>query len=566
MEQSNKRNTTDPAGRSEEEMSAKWWKKAIVYQIYPKSFCDSNGDGIGDLNGITEKLDYLKSLGVDVLWISPMYCSPMEDNGYDISDYYKVDPMFGSNEDMDRLIREAKKRDMKIILDLVVNHCSDEHIWFQKALADPSCEEADYFYFMRTKDGKEPNNWRSNFGGSVWTRLSDGRWYYHTFSKKQPDLNWENPKLREKIYEMIRWWLEKGIAGFRIDAITFIKKDMSFQSRKTEDGFRYPIENLTDYPGIGEFLTELKEQCFNKYDCMTVAEAPGVGEEAFRRYAGEDGYFSMIFDFTWEDMKEEADKSSIEAVERLKKRIFDTQRATSRIGWNGIFLENHDQSRCVNKYLEKENICKESASALATLYFFLCGTPFIYEGQEIGMTNVSWNSIDEMDDVRAKGKYREAVEQKQDPQEVLDYFSELGRDNSRTPMQWSGEKNAGFTTGTPWIKVNENYKEINVEAQEKDPHSLLSYYRKLSALHHAEKYEEILTQGTFRQILEEVPAVLAYEREWEGRKLVVAVNFKPDVQAIPKMGSGVLLNNYETLEKEENRWILKPYQAVVLKG
>lgn len=547
-------------------MSAEWWKKAIIYQIYPKSFCDSNGDGIGDLNGITEKLDYLKKLGVDVLWICPMYCSPMEDNGYDISDYYQVNPMFGSNEDMDRLIAEAGKREMKIILDLVVNHCSDEHVWFKKALEDPECEEAGYFYFVRTEDGKEPNNWRSNFGGSVWTRLSDGRWYYHTFSRKQPDLNWENPKLRKKVYEMINWWLEKGIAGFRIDAITFIKKDVTFRSREAEDGFRYPIEELTDYPGIGEFLMEMRKNCFDKYGCMTVAEAPGVGEDAFKRYAGEDGYFSMIFDFSWENMEDEEDKSSIEAIERLKQKIFDTQRATSPIGWNGIFLENHDQSRCVNKYLEKGDICMESASALATIYFFLCGTPFIYEGQEIGMTNAVWNSIEEMDDVRAKGKYKEAIEQNQDPQKILDYFSELGRDNSRTPMQWSAEENAGFTRGTPWLKVNDNYEEINVAEQEKRPDSLLSYYRKLTALHHAGAYEDIFAEGTITQILEDVPAVFAYERERNAKKVIVVVNFKHESQEIPEVGTKVLLNNYETLLAAEGRISLQPYQAVVFEG
>ena len=547
-------------------MLAKWWKRVVVYQIYPKSFYDSDGDGIGDLNGITEKLDYLKELGVDVLWICPIYCSPMEDNGYDISDYYRVDPMFGSNADMDRLLCEAGKRGMKIILDLVVNHCSDEHVWFKKAVADPDCEEAGYFYFKNTADEEEPNNWCSNFGGSVWTRLADGRWYYHTFSKKQPDLNWENPKLREKVYEMINWWLDKGVAGFRVDAITFIKKDLSFKSRATEDGFRYPIENLTDYPGIGGFLTEMKEKCFDKHDCMTVAEAPGVGNETFREYAGEDGYFSMIFDFTWENMESEADKSSIEAVERLKKRIFDSQRFVSKAGWSAVFLENHDQSRCVNKYLEKENICFESASALATMYFFLYGTPFIYEGQEIGMTNAVWNSIGEMEDVRAKGKYKEAIERRQDPQKVLEYFSELGRDNSRTPMQWNSEENAGFTKGRPWIKVNENYKVINVEEQKTRSDSLLSYYKKLTALHHEDVYEDVFAEGSVRQILEDVPAVFAYEREWDGRAVTVVVNFKKGPQEIQGTKAEVLLNNHKTLCAKDGKLLVAPYQAVVFDG
>lgn len=256
-------------------MKNNWWKESVVYQIYPQSFMDSNGDGIGDFNGIIQKLDYLQNLGVDVLWICPMYASPLVDNGYDISDYYKVNPIFGTNEDMEHLIEEAQKRKIKIILDLVVNHCSDQHEWFQKAMKDPNCEEASYFYFRTTENDKEPNNWRSNFGGSVWSRLPDGRWYYHTFAKEQPDLNWECKELRQKIYEMINWWLEKGIAGFRIDAITFIKKDLSFASRPTNDGELYPVEKLTDYKGIGTFLDEMKEQCFDKYNCMTVAEAPG---------------------------------------------------------------------------------------------------------------------------------------------------------------------------------------------------------------------------------------------------------------------------------------------------
>lgn len=547
-------------------MDSKWWKKAVVYQIYPKSFYDSNGDGIGDLNGITEKLDYLTSLGVDVIWISPMYSSPMVDNGYDISDYYQVNPIFGTNEDMELLLAESRKRGMKIILDLVVNHCSDQHAWFQKALKEPESEEAGYFYFMKTEDGKEPNNWRSNFGGSVWTELPDGRWYYHTFSKEQPDLNWENPRLRQEIYQMINWWLEKGVAGFRVDAITFIKKDLSFLSREPEKGHRYPIENLTDYPGIGDFLTEMKEQCFGRYACMTVAEAPGVLKDHLSNYAGEDGYFSMIFDFSWENMEDETDKSSVEAVERWKKKIFDSQQTASAIGWNGIFLENHDQSRCVNKFLENKDLNFYSASAMATLYFFLRGTPFIYEGQEIGMTNAVWNDIDEMDDVRAKEMYREAVWQNSNPQKVLEYFGELGRDNARTPMQWNAGPNAGFTDGNPWLKVNENYREINVADQEGREDSLLSYYKKLTALHHQAPYEELFAEGSIKPVLIEFPAVIAYERHWKGRTVIVIINYKNTDQVIPCPGKNCILNNYPVLSEEEEKLSLMPYQAIVFDG
>lgn len=536
-------------------MKNNWWKESVVYQIYPQSFMDSNGDGIGDFNGIIRKLDYLQNLGVDVLWICPMYASPLVDNGYDISDYYKVNPIFGTNEDMEHLIEEAQKRNIKIILDLVVNHCSDQHEWFQKAMKDPNCEEASYFYFRTTENDKEPNNWRSNFGGSVWSRLPDGRWYYHTFAKEQPDLNWECKELRQKIYEMINWWLEKGIAGFRIDAITFIKKDLSFASRSTNDGERYPVEKLTDYKGIGTFLDEMKEQCFDKYNCMTVAEAPGVDDAAFERYAGKNGYFSMIFDFGWENMEGENDKSSIHAVERWKKKMFTHVAHNSGIGWSAIFLENHDQSRCLNKFLERENISFYSASALASIYFFLYGTPFIYQGQEIGMTNVKWKNINDMDDIRAKRTYEEAVGQGKDPDEVLAYFSELGRDNARTPMQWDDSENGGFTCGKPWIKCNDNYRTINAQSEVNDPDSLYSYYKRLIQCYH--DHADIVRQAEFRPMYEEYPGLFAYEREVDGKGLLVIVNFTNEKLMFQKIDQKCVLCNYHETESE---W-LQPYEA-----
>lgn len=536
-------------------MKNNWWKESVVYQIYPQSFMDSNGDGIGDFNGIIRKLDYLQNLGVDVLWICPMYASPLVDNGYDISDYYKVNPIFGTNEDMEHLIEEAQKRNIKIILDLVVNHCSDQHEWFQKAMKDPNCEEASYFYFRTTENDKEPNNWRSNFGGSVWSRLPDGRWYYHTFAKEQPDLNWECKELRQKIYEMINWWLEKGIAGFRIDAITFIKKDLSFASRPTNDGKLYPVEKLTDYKGIGTFLDEMKEQCFDKYNCMTVAEAPGVDDAAFERYAGKNGYFSMIFDFGWENMEGENDKSSIHAVERWKKKMFTHVAHNSGIGWSAIFLENHDQSRCLNKFLERENISFYSASALASIYFFLYGTPFIYQGQEIGMTNVKWKNINDMDDIRAKRTYEEAVGQGKDPDEVLAYFSELGRDNARTPMQWDDSENGGFTCGKPWIKCNDNYRTINAQSEVNDPDSLYNYYKRLIQCYH--DHADIVRQAEFRPMYEEYPGLFAYEREVNGKGLLVIVNFTNEKLMFQKIDQICVLCNYRETESE---W-LQPYEA-----
>lgn len=367
--------------------------------------------------------------------------------------------------------------------------------------------------------------------------------------------NWECKELRQKIYEMINWWLEKGIAGFRIDAITFIKKDLSFASRPTNDGELYPVEKLTDYKGIGTFLDEMKEQCFDKYNCMTVAEAPGVDDAAFERYAGKNGYFSMIFDFGWENMEGENDKSSIHAVERWKKKMFTHVAHNSGIGWSAIFLENHDQSRCLNKFLERENISFYSASALASIYFFLYGTPFIYQGQEIGMTNVKWKNINDMDDIRAKRTYEEAVGQGKDPEEVLAYFSELGRDNARTPMQWDDSENGGFTCGKPWIKCNDNYRTINVQSEVNDPDSLYNYYKRLIQCYH--DHADIVRQAEFRPMYEEYPGLFAYEREVDGKGLLVIVNFTNEKLMFQKIDQKCVLCNYHETESE---W-LQPYEA-----
>ena len=365
----------------------------------------------------------------------------------------------------------------------------------------------------------------------------------------------ECKELRQKIYEMINWWLEKGIAGFRIDAITFIKKDLSFASRPTNDGELYPVENLTDYKGIGTFLDEMKEQCFDKYNCMTVAEAPGVDDAAFERYAGKNGYFSMIFDFGWENMEGENDKSSIHAVERWKKKMFTHVAHNSGIGWSAIFLENHDQSRCLNKFLERENISFYSASALASIYFFLYGTPFIYQGQEIGMTNVKWKNINDIDDIRAKRTYEEAVGQGKDPDEVLAYFSELGRDNARTPMQWDDSENGGFTCGKPWIKCNDNYRTINAQSEVNDPDSLYNYYKRLIQCYH--DHADIVRQAEFRPMYEEYPGLFAYEREVNGKGLLVIVNFTNEKLMFRKIDQKCVLCNYHETESE---W-LQPYEA-----
>ena len=534
----------------------KQWKNAVVYQIYPKSFQDSDGDGIGDIPGIISRLDYLKKLGIDAIWLSPVYRSPQDDNGYDISDYQDIEPMFGTMEDMEQLFAEAKKRGIRIMMDLVLNHTSDEHRWFLEAKKSKDNPYHDYYVWRDGEEDVYPNDMNSVFGGPAWEWVPElGQYYFHQFSVKQPDLNWECKELRQKIYEMINWWLEKGIAGFRIDAITFIKKDLSFASRPTNDGERYPVEKLTDYKGIGTFLDEMKEQCFDKYNCMTVAEAPGVDDAAFERYAGKNGYFSMIFDFGWENMEGENDKSSIHAVERWKKKMFTHVAHNSGIGWSAIFLENHDQSRCLNKFLERENISFYSASALASIYFFLYGTPFIYQGQEIGMTNVKWKNINDMDDIRAKRTYEEAVGQGKDPEEVLAYFSELGRDNARTPMQWDDSENGGFTCGKPWIKCNDNYRTINVQSEVNDPDSLYNYYKRLIQCYH--DHADIVRQAEFRPMYEEYPGLFAYEREVDGKGLLVIVNFTNEKLMFQKIDQKCVLCNYHETESE---W-LQPYEA-----
>jgi glycosidase len=551
-------------------MDKKWWKEGIVYQIYPKSFYDTNGDGIGDLNGIIDKLDYLKELGIDVLWLSPIYQSPMDDNGYDISDYYKIDPIFGSNKDMDELIKQSDKRGIKIIMDLVINHCSDEHRWFKKALEDPNSEEAEYFYFKRTEDEKIPNNWRSNFGGSAWEKTEDGRFYLHTFSKKQPDLNWENPVLREKLYSIINWWLDRGIAGFRVDAITFIKKDTTFASQDTEDGSLYPIEKFENYPGICEFLTELKERTFDKYNCMTVGEAPGVYYDQLKDYAGQNGYFSMIFDFTYDhlskDYSSDKDEKSINIINQWRNVVFKSQLTTQKIGWSPVFLENHDQPRCPNKFLKEDDIRYHSITMLATLYFLLRGTPFIYQGQELGMTNCHMNSIEEFQDTMAHTKYLEAISLGKIKEEILEDLNQNGRDNARTPFQWNDGENAGFTTGVPWIKINENYKQINVKLQEKNNDSVLNYYKKLIALRKNSKYKEVLVYGTFEPYYEEYDNIVAYTRTIDDMKVMIINNFSNQINkielTIATKIKNVILNNYKEIDFRKNHLLLKPYQSV----
>ena len=552
-------------------MKNNWWKESVVYQIYPQSFMDSNGDGIGDFNGIIQKLDYLQNLGVDVLWICPMYASPLVDNGYDISDYYKVNPIFGTNEDMEHLIEEAQKRKIKIILDLVVNHCSDQHEWFQKAMKDPNCEEASYFYFRTTENDKEPNNWRSNFGGSVWSRLPDGRWYYHTFAKEQPDLNWNNPRLKKELFDMVNWWLEKGVAGFRIDAIINIKKDTAFPDYPADgaDGLVSCTKMVEEVDGVGELLEELKKETFEKYGAFTVAEVFNMKEDELREFIGDDGHFSTMFDFSAAVLSE-GDKGWHTGREvtfgEWRSALFESQLEGQKVGFKANIIENHDEPRGASRYLPSYAQNPKGIKMLGTTSVLLRGIPFIYQGQELGMTNCRFDSIEEYDDISTKDQYKVALEAGLTAEEALEAVARFSRDNSRTPMQWSGERNAGFTTGKPWLKVNPNYIQVNAAEEEKDAASVLQYYRQLIALRKSDSYREAFTYGEFRPAFEDEKGIFAFTRSTPEQKILVAANYGTGEQVL-ELPSGIkklLLSNNAEIKSAGNRICLGSCDAAVL--
>ena len=453
-------------------MNQKWWHDKVAYQIYPKSFLDSNGDGIGDLRGIISKLDYLKALGVDIIWLSPIYRSPFVDQGYDISDYYAIAEEFGTMEEFDELLAEAKKRDMYIIMDLVINHCSDQHEWFQKALADPEGEYGDYFYFRKGKNGNPPSNYRSYFGGNCWEPVpGTDLYYFHMFAKEQPDLNWENPKLRQELYNMVNWWLDKGLAGFRIDAIINIKKNLDFPDFEPDgpDGLAGCWKMVESVDGVGEFLQDLKRNTFQKHDAFTVAEVFNMKEGELPAFIGEDGHFSTIFDFSAHCLSDGAhgwyDAPPID-FKAWRKAITDSQLEVQECGFEANIIENHDEPRGVSRFLPEYARTATGTKMLGTVSLLLRGIPFIYQGQEIGMQNSVWNSIEEYDDISTKDQYHVAREAGLTDAEALTVCGRMSRDNARTPVQWNGQANAGFTTGTPWLKVNPNYTAINVESQE----------------------------------------------------------------------------------------------------
>ncbi len=552
-------------------MKKQWWQEEVVYQIYPKSFYDSNHDGIGDLRGITEKLDYLQELGITMLWICPIYQSPMDDNGYDISDYTSIASEFGSMQDLEQLIAEAKRREIKIILDLVINHTSDEHEWFQKALADKDSPYHDYYIF---KEGKqEPNNWRSVFGGSVWQKVPRREeYYFHAFGKKQPDLNWENKQLRNRLYEMVNWWLDKGIAGFRIDAITFIKKDLTWKDREADgvDGLAKCAKASRNQPGIGAFLHELKERTFDRHACLTVAEAPGVPYEELGEFIGENGYFSMIFDFRYADLDiasgSEWFKRVDWSIKDLNEKIMASQSAIQKYGWSANFIENHDQPRAATKYLKEGQDNVEAVKTLAAMYFFLRGIPFIYQGQELGMKNFERTSVDEFDDISSIDQYQRSIQEGYTARQALQYVNMRSRDNARTPFPWNREQYGGFSTVKPWIGMTEEYPKVNAEAQIGKEGSVFEFYKQMIQFRQKGRYSRCFVYGGIEPT-DSGDHVIAYKRYIENEEIYCWFHFGDTItEEILMEGQWeAIWQSYGNAEFDQNCLKLQPYQSVMLK-
>ena len=551
-------------------MEKDWWKGKVAYQIYPKSFKDSNGDGVGDLKGITEKLDYLQDLGIDILWLSPIYKSPFIDQGYDISDYYAIDPIFGTMEDMEELIAEGKKRGISIIMDLVVNHCSSHHEWFQKALADPDGPYADYFYFIESD--KEPNNWESYFGGSVWEPVpGTNKYYLHSFHKDQPDLNWQNPVLREEIYKMINWWLDKGIAGFRIDAIINIKKDLEWRSLPSdrENGLVPVPESLVNAQPIEPFLQELKERTFAKYNAFTVGEVLNETDEELHFFIGKDGVFSSIFDFKQTMLGQEGKgwfDHALPTADELKESIFQAHERADCIGVLSTIIENHDEPRGVSHYIAEGPVNDTSKKALGTIQVLRKGIPFIYQGQEIGMENQVFESVEDFDDIATINGYHVAKEAGLTEEEALAAIAKYSRDNARTPMQWTAEPGLGFSDGPAWLISSKPDYSINVEDQEKDPDSILNYYRQLTALYRHPLYGNTIRFGDMIPAYRDRENIIAFERRGDKRLLIVS-NFQNRQASLdlPAPIETVILNNVTGLFQEGDQVLeLAPYQTIVL--
>ncbi len=549
-----------------------WWKEAVIYQIYPRSFMDANGDGIGDLAGITQRIPYLSKLGVDVVWLSPVYASPNDDNGYDISDYRAIMKDFGTMKDFDTLLATAHKAGIKIVMDLVVNHTSDEHAWFIESRKSRTNPYRDYYIWRDGKDGKEPNNWESCFSGPAWQYdEATGQYYLHLFSKKQVDLNWENPKVRDEVYDLMTFWCDKGIDGFRMDVISMISKDQRFPDGPVKpDGYGDFSPYCISGPRVHEFLQEMNQRVLSKYDLLTVGEAAGVTIDEAKKYARSDGKeLGMVFQF--EHVGSENGKGSIvekwttgkPKLQNVRAILNKWQTELEGCAWNSLYWDNHDQPRCVSMFgNDAPEYRVRSAKMLATCLHMMKGTPYIYQGEELGMTNTHWASIDDCRDVEEKNAWQQfVIDQKRvSPETMLACFDNMARDNARTPMQWNASKNAGFTTGTPWIAVNPNYTEINAASEINDPDSVFNYYRKLIQLRHE---HEIIVYGKFIPLLEDDPNIYAYARELDGKKLLVACNWTKDeapCTLFDDTNGTELISNY----KEHKKGALQPYEARVV--
>lgn len=549
-------------------MKKAWWKEAVVYQIYPRSFCDSNGDGIGDLNGITSKLDYLKELGIDVIWLSPVYKSPNDDNGYDISDYEDIMTEFGTMDDFDKMLAAAHERGIKIVMDLVVNHTSDEHPWFVESRSSKDNEKRDYYIWKEGKDGKEPTNWGSAFSGPAWKYDEKTDMYYlHLFSVKQPDLNWENPKVRKEVFDMMTRWCEKGIDGFRMDVISLISKPEGYPDAKVV-GLYGDMGICANGPKVHDYLKEMNEKVLSKFDIMTVGETAGVTLEEAKKYANTDGSeLNMVFQFEHMDLDGgEKFKWSTKPMPLvpLKENLSKWQKGLDGVAWNSLYFCNHDQPRIVSRLGDESDAYRElSAKCIATCLHMMQGTPYVYQGEELGMTNTVFNSVDDFRDLESINAYRELVESGlYTDEDMFPKIAHKSRDNARTPMQWDASENAGFTKGTPWIAVNPNYKKINVADQLKREDSVFHYYQKLIRLR---KENEIIVYGNYELLLPEDENIFAYTRTLDNQKLLVVCNFSKSEQKFDFSGyenAKVLISNYNRDAREDG--ILKPYEATVL--
>lgn len=558
-------------------MEKTWWKESVIYQIYPRSFNDSNGDGIGDLKGITEKLDYLKDLGIDVIWLSPVYKSPNDDNGYDISDYQDIMDEFGTMQDWEELLQEIHHRGMRLIMDLVVNHSSDEHAWFVESRKSKDNPYRDYYIWRPGKDGHEPNNWESAFSGSTWEYdEATNEYFLHIFSKKQPDLNWENPKLRDEVYKMMTWWLDKGIDGFRMDVINFISKVTGLPDAPNPNGKKYASgsEFFMNGPRIHEFLHEMNENVLSKYDIITVGEMPGATVEDAKLYTGHDREeLNMVFTFEHMDLDSgpngKWDLKKLNLLD-LKDNISKWQTGLNGEGWNSLYLNNHDQPRMVSRFGNDKEYRVESAKMLVTFLHMLQGTPYVYQGEEIGMTNVRFDSIEDYKDIEILNMYHEKViEGNEDLSKVMESIYVKGRDNARTPFQWDESEHAGFTTGEPWLRVNPNYKEINAKQAVNDPNSIYHYYKKIIQLR---KNHPIIVYGDYELLLPDHETIFAYTRSYENQKLLVVTNFSREsapftLPAHVELNTPeLLISNYEVAADDITSFDLRPFEARVYKS